>query len=273
VAKKFSLGNEKVDKELRKPPEHLPWGYGRSRVRAMVVDPERLYVYWEVTDEAIELARAQLGPGVDSGWFNLRVYDTTGRLFDGTNEHSYFDHRIQRADRQWFFTVGRPASEAFVEIGMKSYEGDFVKMARSGRVVFPRREPVLGAEPEWLTVLPSTGEAMSDSGVAPWQISGQQSPDGTGATSGPALPMDRFEPALETVLQLHNLSWDERGLAASELGSSEFFFRGTSERRFGGASERLFMGASERMTAGASERRYRGAGERAHPPLPRPLEK
>ncbi len=124
AAQKFSLGDEKADKESRKPPEHIPWSYGQSRVRAMAVDPERLYTYWEVTDEAIALARAQLGPGGDSGWLNLRVYDTTGRLFDGTNPHGYFDHRVDRGDRQWFFTVGRPASEAFVEIGMKSYEGD-----------------------------------------------------------------------------------------------------------------------------------------------------
>jgi hypothetical protein len=34
--------------------EQIPWGYGQDRVTAMVVDPERLYVYWEVTDEAIE---------------------------------------------------------------------------------------------------------------------------------------------------------------------------------------------------------------------------
>ena len=174
AAQKFSLGDEKADKESRKPPEHIPWGYARSRVRAMAVDPERLYTYWEVTDEAIALARAQLRPGGDSGWLNLRVYDTTGRLFDGTNAHGYFDHRVDRGDRQWFFTVGRLASEAFVEIGMKSYEGVFVKMARSGRVVFPRREPVLSAEPEWLTVLPSTGEAMPAGGVAPWPPSGQQ---------------------------------------------------------------------------------------------------
>jgi hypothetical protein len=29
----------------------------------MAVDPDRLYVYWEVTDEGLERARAGLGPG------------------------------------------------------------------------------------------------------------------------------------------------------------------------------------------------------------------
>ena len=85
-------------------PQNIPWGYGHDRVTAMVVDPERLYVYWEVTDDAIA-ARAR-GAGrrrAQRAWLNLRVYDITGRLFDGTNAHSYFDHRLDRHDRQWFF--------------------------------------------------------------------------------------------------------------------------------------------------------------------------
>ena len=146
---KFELGPQAP---VREAPQDIPWSYGWDRVTAMAVDPDRLYVYWEVTDAAIERARAQLGPGGPGAWLDLRVYDVTGRIFDGTNAHGYVDHRVERGDRQWFFDVGRPASEALVEIGMKSDEGYFVKIARSGRVEFPRREPVPWAEPEWLTV-------------------------------------------------------------------------------------------------------------------------
>jgi hypothetical protein len=133
-------------------PPFIPWSYGRERVRALAVDPERLYVYWEVTDEARERARAKLGAGASTAWLSLRVYDTTGRLFDGTNAHSYFDHRVENGSRQWFFDIGKPGSEAFVEIGMKSHEGYFVRIARSGRVSFPRRSPAPYREPQWLTV-------------------------------------------------------------------------------------------------------------------------
>ncbi len=134
------------------PPKTIPWSYGRDRVRALPVDPERLYVYWEVTDEGRERARQKLGAGASSAWLNLRVYDTTGRLFDGTNAHSYFDHRVESGPRQWFFEIGKAGSEAFVEIGMKSHEGYFARIARSGRVVFPRRSPAPYREPQWLTV-------------------------------------------------------------------------------------------------------------------------
>ena len=134
------------------PPKYIPWSYGRDRVRALPIDPERLYVYWEVTAEARERARGKLGAGASTAWLNLRVYDTTGRLFDGTNAHSYFDHRVDNGSRQWFFDIGKAGSEAFVEIGMKSHEGYFVRIARSGRVIFPRRSPAPYREPQWLTV-------------------------------------------------------------------------------------------------------------------------
>ena len=152
---KFDLG---LPPEPAREPPAIPWGYGRDRVTVTMVDPERLYVYWEVTDEAIERARAGLGPAGGEAWLNLRVYDVTGRIFDGTNAHGYFDHRIERGDRHWFLHVGKPASTACVELGMKSREGYFVRIVRSGRADFPRREPAPPGPVEWLTVRTATGE-------------------------------------------------------------------------------------------------------------------
>jgi hypothetical protein len=154
LPQKFDLGPQTATEPT---PDNIPWGYGQNRVTAMVVDPERLFVYWEVTDDALAAARKGLGRGADAAWLNLRVYDITGRLFDGTNAHSYFDHRIERHDRQWFFAVNKPTSSACVEVGLKSDEGFFVRIVRSGRVEFPRREPASGGAGEWLTVR-ATGE-------------------------------------------------------------------------------------------------------------------
>jgi uncharacterized protein len=157
MAHKFDLGPAG---ETDVMPADIPWGYGQDRVTAMVVDPDRLYVYWEVTDDAITAARAGLGPAGKNAWLNVRVYDITGRLFDGTNAHSYFDHRIERYDRQWFFAINKPTSTACVEVGLMSPEGYFVKTSRSGRVDFPRREIVGGEGPvEWLSVRTATGWA------------------------------------------------------------------------------------------------------------------
>jgi len=138
-------------------PVTIPWSYGYDRVTGMAVDPDRLFVYWEVTDDSIERARVALGKTGKDAWLSLRIYDTTDRIFDGTNAHSYFDHRVERGDRHWFFAIGKPSSSAFVDVGVKSAEGYFAKITRSGRVEFPRREPAPWAEPEWLSVRSFSG--------------------------------------------------------------------------------------------------------------------
>jgi len=153
---KFDLG---PDAEQKPQPKDIPWSYGQNRVTAMVVDPNKMFAYWECTDAAIEHARRELGPGGRDAWLSLRIYDITGRLFDGTNAHSYFDHKLERWDRQWFFEIGKPTSVACVELGLKSAEGYFAKICRSGRVEFPRSEPVGPGEVEWLNVQSATGAA------------------------------------------------------------------------------------------------------------------
>lgn len=170
------------------PVEHIPWGYGQDRVTAAAVDPEQLYAWWEVTDPSIERARKALGPGGAGAWLNLRVYDTSGIIFDGTNAHGYFDHAVDRSTRQWFFAIGKPTSTAYVEVGMKSSEGYFAKIARSGRVDFPRREPAPWSEPEWMTVVAATGEAVSAGRGAPARPPAPTAP-GPGGPAAPFAPI------------------------------------------------------------------------------------
>ena len=160
ASRKFDLGFTFAGADR---PEHIPWGYGQDRVTAMVVDPERLYVYWEVTDEAIERARAALGPGGPDAWLNLRVYDVTDRIFDGTNAHHYFDHASRGP------TGSGSSSSASRRPRPSSSSGSSRPRATSsasrapGRADFPRREPVSPGRVEWLTVLAATGE-VGDAG-------------------------------------------------------------------------------------------------------------
>ncbi|HVZ74585.1 MAG TPA: DUF4912 domain-containing protein [Polyangia bacterium] len=174
---KFDLGPDGDHEPL---PANIPWGYGVDRVTAMAIDPRRLYVYWEVTDAAIATARKALGAAGAGAWLNLRVYDITGRLFDGTNAHSYFDEGVSRDDRQWFFEIGKPTSTTCIELGLMSAEGYFVKIVRSGRVDFPRDAPAPEAAVEWLTVRTSTG------GVGAPVAGGAPVPDGFGRPTGGA---------------------------------------------------------------------------------------
>lgn len=145
---KFDLGSSNG----RLPSEDIPWSYGENRVTAMPRDPDWLYVYWEMTDEALEAARKRLVRGGRDAWCCLRVYDTTGRVFDGSNALSHFDVAVDRTTRDWFVHVGRPTSSCHVEVGVKSRQGEFQAVTRSGRCDFPRKRPIQDLAVEWLTV-------------------------------------------------------------------------------------------------------------------------
>ena len=123
----------------------------------MAVDPNRFISTGSSPTSRSRRRVKALGPGGKDAWLNLRIYDTTGRIFDGTNAHGSFDIKVERSDRQWFVHIGKPASTHVVEIGLKSYEGYFVKIVRSGRVDFPRFEPSSDGTVDWLTVRTSTG--------------------------------------------------------------------------------------------------------------------
>ncbi len=179
-----------ADEEPRAPrPEHIPWGYGMDRLTAMVVDPNRLYLYWELTDLTIDKAREGLGPGGKDAWLNLRIYDVTGRIFDGNNSHGYFDIKVDRSDRQWFVHIGKPASTHVIELGLKSYEGYFVKIVRSGRADFPRFEPSPDGTVDWLTVRPGGQVGSPMRGGTPGADGAAEGGGGGGGgaiTEGPA---------------------------------------------------------------------------------------
>ena len=184
VAHKFEVHPSAVAKEAATPPKDIPWGYGKDRVTAMPVDPERLFVYWEVTEDGLERARKTLGAAAADAWLNLRIYDTTGRIFDGWNAHATIDQGVDRGARQWFFRIGKPSSEAIVEIGLLARDGGFAKIARSGRVEFPRHDQVAWTEPEWLTVRLADGQVRRGWIPRPAPAHGPGGDAGSGGPSG-----------------------------------------------------------------------------------------
>jgi hypothetical protein len=222
ISHKFELGFHGTVEESR----DIPWTYGYDRVTGMAVDPDRLFVYWDVTDQSIERARAGLGASGKDAWLNLRVYDSTGRIFDGTNAHSYFDHGLDRRDRQWFFHIGKPASSAFVDVGLKSHEGYFIKIARSGRIDFPRREIAPFSEAEWLSVRSTWGPVEHAGRGLPGRGAARARGPAPGGAEGGPPPAPRRHVAL--------LPWEEsmvlgEGSRAEVVEWEEHFTDGHSE--------------------------------------------
>jgi hypothetical protein len=161
-------------------PGDIPWGYGHDRVTAVPVDPVWLFVYWELTDEAIENARRALdAPRADC---TLRVYDTTYRLFDGLNANWHVDVGIDRPANNHYVRVDRPGSTLHVDIGLAPGDGRFHPIVRSAAIEMPRSSMAGDSFPEWMTVTcadpaptpyahrfapraGSSGEARAEAGV------------------------------------------------------------------------------------------------------------
>ena len=147
-----------ADQEPRPPRvEHIPWGYGRDLIKAMVVDPNRLYLYWEVTDPAIAKARQGLGAGGKDAWLSLRIYDTD-RSHLRRNERTRLHRHQGRAIRSAMVRSHRQAGfHARDRDRLEVARRLFRQIARSGRADFPRFEPSSDGTVDWLSVRTSTG--------------------------------------------------------------------------------------------------------------------
>jgi hypothetical protein len=214
-------------------PRQIPWGYNRDRVTAVAVDPNQLFTYWELRDETLDAARKQFGPGGFEAILTLRIYDTSGRIFDGNNAHSYFDQDVHRTDRQWFCRVGKPSSSVHTEMGLRGRDGRFQRIVRSGRVDFPRSSPAPGGPEEWMRVVPHSGAIASretpHSGGPPAASLAASAPGGAGLAGDSSSPQgeletsDHYEHSETTPLFEHASSesweWSEREALRFETDS------------------------------------------------------
>jgi hypothetical protein len=227
AAAKFDLGPE-VHREAGEP---LPWGYGECVVRALTVDPGHLFLYWEITDQGIEAARRRLpaSEADDGAELCLRVYDVTGRIFDGTNAHHFTDVAVDRRQRQWFLPLAQPGSEHCAEIGLRAAGGAFARIARSRKAALPRGEPWPRASETWMTVRPGEGGGLE---IECFESAAGSATDGSSPAGAP----------------------HERRVAAGTIAAGE------TPRPSAAASEAHHPGASEQSQP-RSEAPWRGSGQ------------
>ena len=144
---KFDLGHGTV--EL--PSDDVPWGYGEDRVTALPRDPDWLFVYWELTDDALDQARKALGKSGLNAWCSLRIHDVTGLALEVSTSDP-LDIAVDRDSRDWFVHVGKPGRTVRVELGLKGVDGGFRAIASSDPVEFPRKRPSENTTVRWLEV-------------------------------------------------------------------------------------------------------------------------
>ncbi len=123
--------------------------YGDNRIVALVRDPFTLHVYWELTGEAVESARASLGVDWSEVSWVLRVYEVTGVEFSGDNARAIFEYPIDPAIGGRYVDVESPDAEYVAAIGLRDKGGRFSPLVFSNRVRTPRLAPSENADVEW----------------------------------------------------------------------------------------------------------------------------
>lgn len=132
--------------------EELPSRYGDTRIVLMARDPYWIFAYWEVTDDR----RMQVEREASASWNNmrkvLRVYDVTGKDFNGHNANRYFDIDINADANSWYINVGAPDRAWCVDLGVITSSGKFILIARSNIVTTPRDSASDIIDEEWMSI-------------------------------------------------------------------------------------------------------------------------
>jgi hypothetical protein len=125
----FLPGNEAGAEDIRGSfITGLPEEYGENALIAMVVDPNTVFVDWEIVPREIAGKEGKL---------ILRFHDVTGIEFDGQNANAVIDIDISRRVGNGFFDIRMPGRDVIVEAGVIRPEGTFHAVVRSEAVSFP----------------------------------------------------------------------------------------------------------------------------------------
>ena len=132
--------------------EELPSKYGDTRIVLMVRDPYWVFAYWEVSDERRMQVEREASASWDSLRKVLRVYDVTGKDFNGSNANRYFDIDINAAAANWYINVGEANRSWCVDLGVVTSSGKFILVARSNIVATPRDGASDVIDEEWMSL-------------------------------------------------------------------------------------------------------------------------
>ncbi|TAN40561.1 MAG: DUF4912 domain-containing protein [Nitrospirae bacterium] len=111
-------------------PAGLPEEYGENSLLLMVVDPQVIYINWEILNAEVPAENARLA---------VRVYDVTGKDTDSTDECDFLDILIDRRIGSGYFGIMMPGKVIIAEIGILAADGTFRSVLRSSRVSLPHQ--------------------------------------------------------------------------------------------------------------------------------------
>jgi uncharacterized protein len=150
-AAKFELGQEDligvsladVDEGLA----DLPDGYGDSRIVLMPRDPQWAYTYWDIPKEHKEELRRQGGQQLA-----LRIYDVTDINIEFQASHSMQEYPCDELAREWYLPIPLSDRDYVIEIGYRTWDGNWLRLSRSAPVKVPPVYPSDWIEDVFITV-------------------------------------------------------------------------------------------------------------------------
>jgi hypothetical protein len=120
----------------------IPESYGADIIRAMIQDPFRVFIYWEVREENLAALKKLFAPD------EVATFKTVLKLRELTGgQEAYFN--VERRGRYWMMVY--PDREYQFEIGVRSPQHGYISLIASNSIQTPRGtiSPVTADEAEY----------------------------------------------------------------------------------------------------------------------------
>src|SRR3990167_9085726 len=99
--------------------EELPSRYNQDRLVLQVRDPWWCHAYWEVKESTIDRIRYDLKEEFSRAKWDLRAYDVSYIIFNGSNSNKFFDIEVNEEANSWYIDTHSPGRSWCVDLGLK----------------------------------------------------------------------------------------------------------------------------------------------------------
>jgi uncharacterized protein len=129
----------------------LPYNYNITQLTLMVKDPFWMYAYWEITDESLNSAKAQISSDEQNRFtIVVRVYDISLKDFNGYNANYHFDVDVGFHASSWYINLWNDGASYTADLGLKTVSGKFIHITRANVVHTPRIGYAPRSEQVWM---------------------------------------------------------------------------------------------------------------------------
>ena len=141
----------------------LPDGYGETLAALMPRDPDWMFLYWELAEDASARIIREHGPDIFSNSRHVvRVYDASPA--DGVAAR-YMDVTVLFEARSWYLPARDRGRAYCCELGLVPPSGEFIGIVKSNTVLMPEGRVSDASDERWMAVSPDFDKLMQLSGV------------------------------------------------------------------------------------------------------------